>query len=154
MSEHLSDHLRQVPIFAGLAEAELAAVEGFLSLRTITAGDFVFREGEKGDHVCFVADGQLEVIKFNHIGQTVVIARLARGDSIGEMSLIDQLTRSASVRARSASHLVVLTRDAFARLLEEHPGIGIKILKGIAHLLSANLRKTSDKLAEFMPPLA
>lgn len=154
MSEHLSDHLRQVPIFAGLEPEELLAIEGYLFLSRLAAGDFVFREGEKGDYVCFVADGQLDVIKFNNIAQTVVIARLARGDSIGEMSLIDQLTRSASVRARSASRLVVLTRQGFDLMLKQHPAIGIKVLKGIAHLLSTNLRKTSDKLAEFMPPLA
>ena len=56
--------------------------------------------------------------------------------------------------ARNASRLIVLTRKGFDLILRLHPEIGIKILKGIALLLSTNLRKTSDRLAEFMPPLA
>jgi CRP-like cAMP-binding protein len=70
------------------------------------------------------------------------------------MALIDKLTRSASIRACTSSSLIVLTRKGFDMILKLHPEIGIKILKGIASLLSINLRKTSDKLAEFMPPLA
>ena len=73
---------------------------------------------------------------------------------IGEMALIDKLMRSASVRACTTSGLIVLTRKGFEMILKLHPDIGIKILKGISSLLSINLRKTSDKLAEFMPPLA
>lgn len=153
MSERLADHLTQVTIFAGLAPEELVAIEKYMFFSKVEPGEYVFREGEKGDYVCFVAGGSLEVIKVNPNSQPVVITRLAKGSSIGEMALIDKLTRSASVRAQSTSNLIVLTRKGFDLILRMHPEIGIKILKGIAHLLSTNLRTTSDKLAEFMPPL-
>lgn len=154
MTERLSDHLGQIPIFAGLNVAELQTIEKFMFFNKVEAGDFVFKEGEKGDYVCFVANGALDVIKLNQNAQPVVITTLARGGSIGEMALIDKLTRSASVRACTTSSLIVLTRKGFEMILKLHPEIGIKILKGVASLLSINLRKTSDKLAEFMPPLA
>lgn len=154
MSEQAADHLGLVPIFADLQADELPLVAQYLSARHVPAGEFVFREGEKGDFLCFVASGTLDVIKLNQNAQPVVISRLAKGSSIGEMALLDKLRRSASVRACVASELLVLDRDSFERLLESQPGIGIKVLKGIALLLSTNLRKTSDKLAEFMPPLA
>lgn len=154
MSERLADYLSLVPIFSALTPDELQSVEKYMFFSKVEPNEFVFREGEKGDYVCFVADGALDVIKFNHNAQPVVIATLAKGGSIGEMALIDKLTRSASVRARAPSSLIVLTRKGFDLILKLHPDIGIKILKGIALLLSINLRKTSDKLAEFMPPLA
>lgn len=154
MSERLSDHLGQIPIFSGLNEQELLAIEKFMFFNKVEPGEYVFKEGEKGDYVCFVASGALDVIKLNQNAQPVVITTLARGGSIGEMALIDKLTRSASIRACTPSSLIVLTRKGFEMILKLHPEIGIKILKGIASLLSINLRKTSDKLAEFMPPLA
>ncbi len=154
MSERLADHLGQIPIFSGLSLAELQTIEKYMFFNKVDVGEFVFKEGEKGDYVCFVASGALDVIKFNQNAQPVVITTLARGGSIGEMALIDKLTRSASVRACTPSSLIVLTRKGFEMILKLHPEIGIKILKGVSSLLSINLRKTSDKLAEFMPPLA
>lgn len=154
MTTRVSDYLADVPIFSELTPPERVALEKFMFFNKVESGEFVCKEGERGDYVCFVASGVLEVIKFNQQGQAVVITTLAKGSSIGEMSLIDKLTRSAAVRARTPASLVVLTRKGFDMVLKMHPDIGIKILKGIASLLSINLRKTSDRLAEFMPPLA
>ena len=154
MTERLSDYLSLIPIFSGLSETELQTIEKYMFFNKIGPGEFVFKEGEKGDFVCFVASGALDVIKFNQNAQPVVITTLAKGGSIGEMALIDKLTRSASIRACTPTSLIVLTRKGFEMILKLHPEIGIKILKGVASLLSINLRKTSDKLAEFMPPLA
>ena len=153
MSERLSDHLSLIPIFSSLSAHELQVIEKFMFFNKVEPGEYVFKEGEKGDYVCFVAAGALDVIKLNQSAQPVVITTLARGGSIGEMALIDKLTRSASIRACTPSSLIVLTRKGFEMILKLHPDIGIKILKGVASLLSINLRKTSDKLAEFMPPL-
>ncbi len=154
MSERLADYLSLIPIFSALQTEELQTIEKYMFFNKIEPGEYVFREGEKGDYVCFVASGALDVIKLNQQAQPVVITTLAKGGSIGEMALIDKLTRSASVRAVAPSSLIVLTRKGFDLILKLHPEIGIKILKGVASLLSINLRKTSDKLAEFMPPLA
>lgn len=154
MSERLADHLSLIPIFSALQPDELQTIEKYMFFNKIEPGEFVFKEGEKGDYVCFVASGALDVIKLNQNAQPVVITTLAKGGSIGEMALIDKLTRSASVRACTPASLIVLTRKGFDLILKLHPEIGIKILKGVASLLSINLRKTSDKLAEFMPPLA
>lgn len=154
MSERLADYLSLIPIFSALQPEEMLTIERFMFFNKVEPGEFVFKEGEKGEYVCFVVSGALDVIKLNQHAQPVVITTLAKGGSIGEMALIDRLTRSASIRACTQSTLIVLTRKGFEMILKQHPEIGIKILKGIASLLSINLRKTSDKLAEFMPPLA
>lgn len=154
MSERLADYLSLIPIFSALQPEEVLTIERYMFFNKVEPGEFVFKEGEKGEYVCFVVSGALDVIKLNQHAKPVVITTLAKGGSIGEMALIDRLTRSASIRACTQSTLIVLTRKGFEMILKQHPEIGIKILKGIASLLSINLRKTSDKLAEFMPPLA
>jgi len=62
--------------------------------------------------------------------------------------------RSATVKARVSSTLLILTRKGFEEMLDQHPQIGIKILKGLAKFLSMNLRKTSSLLADYMLPLS
>ncbi len=153
MAEQLAQHLSNVAIFSYLSQTDLQVIEKYMFFNTINPGEFVFKEGEKGDYVCFVIHGTLEVIKINSNDQPVVLTHLNKGASIGEMALIDRLTRSASVRASVPTGLVVLTRKGFEMILRLHPEIGINILKGVASLLSLNLRKTSEQLAQFMPTL-
>jgi CRP-like cAMP-binding protein len=84
----------------------------------------------------------------------VLINTLGRGKSIGEMSVIESLPRSATAKARVDTRLFILSRPAFELVLSRHSNIGIKLLKGIATLLSDNLRKTSCRLAEYMLPIS
>jgi CRP-like cAMP-binding protein len=81
------------------------------------------------------------------------LSTLAKGRSIGEMSLIDNITRSATIKARNHTKMVKLSRKGFDSILDSFPRIGNKILKGIARLLSLNLRKTSSRLADYMLPM-
>ena len=103
--------------------------------------------------MCFVADGALEVAKQSITGESVVITELRRGRSIGEMSVIGDFPRSATVKALEEAKLIVLTQRSFELILEEHPRIGIKVLKGISRLLSLSLRDTSGRLADSILPL-
>ncbi len=96
-----------------------------------------------------MASGELEIVKTLE-GQEVKISIISEGDSLREMALIDGLTHSATVRACRASTILILRRDDFNTLLSAHPAVGIKILKGIARLLSLNLRKASAQLTTFM----
>lgn len=151
--ETIMDVLIDIPLFDEVSSAELKIVARHMNLIQVKAGDTLFNEGDKGSYMCFVVDGILDIIKETARGRDVVISSLARGRSIGEMSVIDNAPRSATVRARTVTNLVVLTRDAFEAILKTHPQIGIKILKGLARLLSMNLRKTSSQLADFMLPV-
>lgn len=150
MAESLARYLASNALFTYLSTDDLQIIERFMFFNSVAPGEFVFKEGDRGDYVCFVVHGQLEVIKVNAQNQAVVITQLTNGASIGEMALIDRMTRSASIRATVPTGLVVLTRKGFDMILREHPEIGINILKGMASLLSMKLRKTSEKLAEFM----
>ena len=109
---------------------------------------------ERKPYVCFISTGSLDVIKKNEKGQEIVIASLGRGRSIGEMAIVDDFPRSATVKARTRTTLLILTRSGFEKILNDHSPIGAKVLKGISRLLSMNLRKTSSRLADYMLPLS
>ncbi|MBI5063365.1 MAG: cyclic nucleotide-binding domain-containing protein, partial [Desulfatitalea sp.] len=86
-------------------------------------------------------------------GKPVHLATVTKNKSIGEMAVIDQYTRSATVKARSDAGIVALTKRGFDAILDENPKVGAAILKKIATLVSMNLRRTSSQLAEFMNTL-
>lgn len=142
-----------IPIFAKLKDDELRIVEKQMNLIEVVPGETVFEEGDRGYYVCFVVDGALDVLKKSENSEDIVITTLSKGRSIGEMAVIDELPRSATVRARTKATLLTLSREKFNDILEEHTAIGIKILKGITRLLSLSLRKTSTRLVDYMLPL-
>ena len=142
-----------IPILGTLKDKELMVIEKYLNFIEMTAGEIVFAEGDRGDYVCFVVEGSLDVLKKSEVGEDIVISTLSKGRSIGEMAVIDDLPRSATVKARTKATLLTLSRENFDYVLAEHSAIGVKILKGIARLLSLNLRKTSSRLADYMLPL-
>ena len=154
MSTAIIDFLLEISIFDSLGSDELRVVAKYMNFMDFRPREIVFREGEKGDYVCFVAEGSLNVLKKNEKGRHVTIASLNKGRSIGEMSVIDDFPRSATVKAKKETTLVILTRKGFNQILEIYPNIGVKILKGISRLLSMNLRKTSSQLADYMLPLS
>ena len=95
----------------------------------------------------------MDVLKKSETAESVVISTLPKGRSIGDMAVIDDYPRSATVKARTKATLAMLSQEKFNYILAEHSSIGVKILKGIARLLSLNLRKTSGRLADYMLPL-
>lgn len=154
ISESIIDFIITIPIFDGLHAEDLQTTARHMNCITLEPGEYLFKEGDKGDYVCFVADGSLDVLKRSESYADVALTSLNRGRSIGEMSVIDNFPRSATVRARTRTTLVTLSRKAFDQLLDDHPKIGIKILKGISRLISQNLRKTSSRLVDYMLPLS
>jgi len=143
-----------IPILAKLKDKELKTIQKYMNLVDVIPGEIIFKEGDRGDYVCFVVDGTLDVLKRSETGESIAISKLSRGRSVGEMAIIDELPRSATVRARTKSTLITLSQENFNYILAEHSTIGVKILKGIARLLSMNLRKTSSRLADYMLPLS
>jgi len=153
MSQDIIDFLINIPIFDRLNAKEFKIIEKYMDRIDVNPGKIVFKQGDRGNYVCFLADGTLDVVKESETGKSIVISTLSKGRSIGEMAVIDDLPRSATVKARTKSTLLTLSRDNFNYILAGHPSIGVKILKGIARLLSMNLRKTSSRLADYILPL-
>ncbi|MGA8180614.1 MAG: cyclic nucleotide-binding domain-containing protein [Desulfobacterales bacterium] len=154
MKKDIITYLIDFPLFDALKGNQLNIVADHMRYHEIDQGGILFKEGDKGDYICFVLDGVIDVLKKSVTGDSVVIAVLPKGRSFGEMSILDHFPRSATAKARTKSSFLTLTRMSFDKILKDYPQIGITILKGISRMLSQNLRQTSSKLADYILPLA
>ena len=146
--EETRDFLITLPLFDSFDIEELSALARHMSF--VQRGEFLFVEGDKGTFMGFVVQGLIEVMKKSEIGENVVIARLTKGSSVGEMALIDKSPRSATVMARQPTTMVTLTEKGFEIVMNQYPALAIKFIQKVARLLSLNMRRTSSKLADFM----
>lgn len=148
--EETRNFLLSLSLFDSFNVDELKLLAQHMSYIQLQRGEFLFVEGDKGDFMGFVVLGVLEVLKKSATGENVIIARLAKGSSIGEMALIDKSPRSATVVSRQPTTMITLTSKGFDRLTEESPLTGLKIIQKIARLLSLNMRRTSSKFADLL----
>jgi len=149
----LVDFIINLPLFEFLEKDELDQVAARMHFKELDPGETLFNEWDRADFVCFIESGELDVTKKTGPDSFDVRATLRRGRSIGEMSIINNFPRSSTAIARSKVRLAVFQRDAFEEILKDKVEIGVNILKGLANLLSVNLRKTSSRLADNMLPM-
>ncbi len=148
--EDTRSFLLNLAIFDSLNTDELTMLAKHMSYVHLQRGEYLFIEGDKGNFMGFVVHGLLEVIKTSDSGQNIVIARLTKGNSIGEMALIDKSPRSATVVAKQPTTMVTLTDKGFDLLTDKSPILGVKIIQKVARLLSLYMRRTSSRLADLM----
>lgn len=112
-------------------------------------GEVLFREGEVGDFVCLIVDGEVEVIK--ELGdRRVVLGTVKAGEFVGEMGVLEGHPRSASVRALSDGHVELISRGAFLKRVAEDGETALKLLLR----LSERLRATGQRYAAAAVSLA
>jgi len=149
LNTEIKFQLTSVPIFESLNDEDTNILLQYLTSKDLSMGGLVCKEGQHASFLCFVTNGKLEVIKKLE-EKEVTIATINEGGTLGEMALIDGMTRSATVRALTATSVLILRRDDFNTLLDKYPQVGIKILKGIARGMSFNLRQASAQITAYM----
>ncbi len=149
--EKTRDYMLTLALFDAFKSEDLDILARHMNYSEILRGEYLFTEGDQGDYLCFVVRGLLEVLKKTAQGDYRTIARLGKGSTIGEMSIIDKAPRSASVIARQPTIVLILTKKGFDLLTDRHPAVSITLLKKIMRLLSLNMRRTSSKLADQLP---
>ena len=137
------EELRKIPLLADLSEEDLEQLYKMAETVSVPAGQFVLREGDAGDSLYVVLDGELEVTK-RQGGQEVLLSSYKPGQFFGEMALLEQAPRSASVRTLRESHLLVIDRAAFQTLLSCSPSAPFKILRTV----TSRLRSTESMLIQ------
>jgi len=137
------DLLRQVPLFAELTADE--SIELYNSSQRLCAepGHVLIREGDAGDSMYIVLSGALEVTKRDGDNEIVLATRKA-GEFLGEMALLEQVPRSASVRAVERSELLTIGPSAFHALLKHRPSAATTVLRTVA----GRLRSTEASLVQ------
>jgi len=137
------DELRQVPLFADISGEDLEQLYEMAETISIPAGELVLREGDPGDSLYVVLDGELEVTK-RQGDQEIQLALYEPGQFFGEMALLEQAPRSASVRALRESSLLVIGQAAFQTLLTCSSSAPVKIL----YTVTSRLRSTESMLIQ------
>jgi signal transduction histidine kinase len=114
------DFLKNVPLFSELPEADLRQLCPAIVEVRLNAGEELFAEGTTGDRAYVIQHGQLEIIKNSNEGEVLLAVR-EPGEVIGEMSLLESTPRMASVRARTDSLLIAITKEQLDELLTTSP---------------------------------
>ena len=130
-----ADVLRQVWLFSGLSEEQLDAVSSFTFQKTFAPGELIVEEGHTGNGLYVVVSGEVEVVKGLGTEHQRVLARRESGEVIGEMALLGEWPRTATVRALDEVKCLGIDRWVFLTQLERHPQVGIKMLQILAQRL-------------------
>lgn len=125
-------HLQKIPLLAGVDERALAQVAAALQLRTVERGRPVLQKGSVGEHLLFVLSGRLQVVDLTEDGREIGLDFLTAGDYFGELSIIDGLTRSASIMALENSLIAALPRSQALALIYHNPLVVERLLKRMA----------------------
>ena len=134
----------QLDVFANMDEAELAVVKKALSRQNYVNGDIVFREGDSGDELYIIAKGSASVrLRLSGTERETRLITFSPGTVFGEVALLDQEARSATIEADDELVCYVLTRRSFEQLTTEHPAIAIKLLTNLGRELSGRLRRAN-----------
>jgi MFS family permease len=110
--------VRRVPVLSGLSHAVLEDLASRMTLEKVPDGTAVVSQGEVGDRLYIVKDGEAEVVARADDGQEKELATLSKNDYFGEISLLKDVPRTATVRAKGALELYSLDREDFQNLLE------------------------------------
>lgn len=139
-------------LFGDMGPRELEILSDYLEAWRVDAGEYLFREGEKGDSLAVVVAGRVEILKDDGHGKLRPVAVLATGTALGEMALVDGEPRSATAVMSETGTLLVLHLTEFDRLLQDRPVLAFRILKKITRALSQKLRQTTGRLVDLLEP--
>jgi CRP-like cAMP-binding protein len=125
------DLMRKVPLFAGFSKGELAQVARVADELDVLAGKELIREGTRGREFFLLVDGEAVVRRKGRR-----IGTMQPGDFFGEIALVANTPRTATVTTSSPARVLVLTDRAFRRLLDERPQMSRKVLQAFAERLA------------------
>ena len=129
-------NIQKLEIFNGIDALELESLLNETEYTFIPAGQVIFTENQSGDDFYVLIEGSIKISKIlgNDDEETVIAIRKA-GDVFGEMALIDEKPRSATVTAVFNSHLLRFRKNEFSRLMSCYPQFFINIIKILTHRL-------------------
>ena len=115
----IHDILRNVPLLRGLTETQLVDMGRLARTHRFEREQIVFLQGDPGDSVHVILNGEVKVVVTSRAGHEAILAFLGEGESFGEMSLLDDLPRSATIQATAPTTTLSLRKTEFHRLLRD-----------------------------------
>ncbi|MBI4634145.1 MAG: cyclic nucleotide-binding domain-containing protein [Deltaproteobacteria bacterium] len=145
--------LQETELFRNLSQVQIRKVLDVCRLVTFAEDEVIAREGEEGDTMYIILDGIVEVVKSLIMSdmdedreKSKVFTKLTAEDHavFGEIALLEQLKRTATIRAVTKCTLYEITRDAFLNLTGTDHELGYRIFMNLARIISARLRKADE----------
>ena len=159
-TKEYANTLRQADIFYDLSQPQLEMIAACCSEIKPKAGEIIFEENSAGDELYLVADGEVDIlvnpalIQPASAGQStrpLTIATIRRGQTFGEIALVDQGLRSASARCASKkARLLVIPRARLITLCDNYPDLGYRLMRNISADLAFKIRDTDLTIREYL----
>lgn len=135
MTEEISSQLQKSFLFRGLPEEALVTVAQKAVLRHLAEGDVLMRRGETGDSLFMINDGWFKIVMQDGQGGELIINKTGPGETLGEMALLDEAPRSATVIALTGAKVLELKKEAFQEILDQRPDIALSLIRGFSSRL-------------------
>lgn len=140
--------LSKVPIFSTLDKTDLALVEHIMHIRRYEKGEYIFHAGNPGVGMFIVDKGNVSVRTVDTQGHEIEIASLGEGTFFGEIALLDDTPRTASIVALNTCNMLIFFRPDLFDLMEKKPKLGISILTELGKLLITRIDSVRKKMLD------
>ncbi len=137
------ESLRKVPLFSGLEEQDLETLSTIVSRKEYGKRETLFHQGDPGEEFLILTEGSVKVELMNAEGKELTLTILTPYQFLGELALLDDVPRSATVVSMEKSVLLSINKRDFARLLEAYPRMSIPMLRQ----LTKRVRVLTDDIA-------
>jgi len=137
-------YLKKIEIFNDLSINELAAVASVTEEAAFGEGEQVFQEGDQGDTLYLVLDGDVSVIKSCNLEKEIELDSIGAGDYFGEMALFGDDRRSATIRVKKTSRFLTLNKQELQEIVREYPQIALHVCR----VLSMRIRHLHGKISD------
>jgi len=135
--------LENIAIFSGLSRPELDILENHMITRTFRKNTVIINEGDQANSLYIILGGMVKVFLSNEGGKEIIINTLGEGDHFGELALLDDAPRSASVMTTEKSSLGTISKTDFVNVVSKHPELALKLIQELTRrvrLLSENVK--------------
>lgn len=139
--------LRNIPLFAKLEPSKLKLLAFTAERITYEADQVLFRQGDVGDAAYIIVDGSAKVLVDTDQGE-IEVATLARNDFVGEIAILCDVPRTATVQATAQTVTLRITKDLFFRLVAEFPEMSVEIMRELASRLERTTQQLREALAQ------
>ena len=142
-TESEAAYLKQVPLFAGLADEDIRELMSVAKRRTFRSGEVIFHREDPGQVLYVIKEGKVKISLISPDGQEISLVVFGKGECFGEFAILDGLPRSADAIAMEKVECYTLQRSDFHKAIMKNPKIAIQVME----VLSKRLRST-DQMVE------
>jgi len=141
--------LENLNILKPLSKGVIDLLARKMDKKYLNSDDILFSAGDVSNSLYIINKGSVEVFKDINGDVSLSLATLDSGDIFGEMALIDEFPRSASIRAVEDCELLTLSKGAFEEIIKNHPEEALEFLIRLAKVMSLRIRKTNQSLEDY-----